>query len=371
MKIAIEAQRIFRQTKHGMDIVILEAIRELQKCDTINEYYILTAPGSDRCLQESSNFHIIEIKCPSYPLWEQVALPYALSKIKPDVLHCTSNTAPVFCNIPLIITLHDIIFLEKKQYANKSLYQNLGRLYRRLVVPRILSKSKKIITVSDFERENICKRTNIPSEQIVTIYNGYNKRFRPIQDFKEITGKYIKENDYILFFGNTDPKKNTSRMIKAYALYLERSKDKRPMLILDMSLSLVDQILKEEKIEHIRPFIHCPGYIENSDLPYIYNGAFVFIYPSLRESFGLPILESMGCGTPVIVSNTSAIPEIAGDGALYIDPYDEQDIANKLLLIETDEQLYQNLREYGKSRVNLFSWEKTARGLLEEYKSWQ
>ena len=143
------------------------------------------------------------------------------------------------------------------------------------------------------------------------------------------------------------------------------------MLILDMSLSLVDQILKEEKIEHIRPFIHCPGYIENSDLPYIYNGAFVFIYPSLRESFGLPILESMGCGTPVIVANTSAIPEIAGDGALYIDPYDEQDIANKLLLIETDEQLYQNLREYGKSRVNLFSWEKTARGLFEEYKSWQ
>ncbi|MFT4223042.1 glycosyltransferase family 4 protein [Dysgonomonas sp.] len=371
MKIAIEAQRIFRQTKHGMDIVILETIRELQKYDTINEYYILTAPGSDRCLQETSNFHIIEIKCPSYPLWEQMALPRTLSKIKPDVLHCTSNTAPIFCNIPLIITLHDIIFLEKKQNANKSLYQNFGRLYRKLIVPRILSKSKKIITVSDFERENICKKTNIPPAQVVTIYNGYNKKFHPVQNFQEITRKYIKESNYILFFGNTDPKKNTSRTIKAYALYLEKSKHKRPMLILDMSLSSVEQILKEEKIEHIRPFIHSPGYIENSDLPYIYNGAFVFIYPSLRESFGLPILEAMGCGTPVIVSNTSAIPEIAGDGALYINPYDEQDIANKLLLIETDEQLYQNLVEYGKSRVDLFSWEKTARGLLDEYKSWQ
>ncbi len=369
MKIAIEAQRIFRKTKHGMDIVILEVIRQLQKCDTINEYYILVAPGSNRCLQETSNFHIVEIKCPSYPLWEQVALPCTLLKIKPDVLHCTSNTAPIFCNIPLIITLHDIIFLEKKQNTNKSLYQNFGRLYRKLVVPRILSKSKKIITVSDFERENICKKTNTPPEQIVTIYNGYNKKFHPIQDFQEITRKYIKDNNYILFFGNTDPKKNTSRTIKAYALYLEKSKYKRPMLILDMSLSTVEHVLKEEKLEHIKPFIHCPGYIDNSDLPYMYNGAFVFIYPSLRESFGLPILESMGCGTPVIVSNTSAIPEIAGEGALYINPYDEQDIANKLILIETDEQLYQNLVEYGKLRVELFSWKKTAKSLMNVYNS--
>lgn len=369
MKIAIEAQRIFRQTKHGMDIVILEVIRELQKYDTINEYFILVAPGTDKCLQETPNFHIIEIKCASYPLWEQIALPWTLSNIKPDILHCTSNTAPIFCNIPLVLTLHDIIFLEKQQNTNKSLYQNFGRLYRKLIVPRILSKAKKIITVSDFERGNISKKTNIPSEQIVTVYNGYNKKFQPILDFHKVTEKYIKEDNYILFFGNTDPKKNTFRTIKAYALYLEKSKDKRPMLILDMNQSTVEQILKEEKIEHIRSCIHCPGYIKNSDLPYIYNGAFVFIYPSLRESFGLPILESMGSGTPVIVSETSAIPEIAGDGALYIDPYNEQDIANKLLLIENDEQLYCRLVEYGKSRVNSFSWQNTAQNLMNVYNS--
>ena len=108
MKIAIEAQRIFRKEKHGMDYVALETIRELQKIDQQNEYFILVSPGDDVCLQESANMHIVTVNWPSYPLWEQIGLPLALKKIKPDLLHCTSNTAPVYGNIPLVLTLHDI-----------------------------------------------------------------------------------------------------------------------------------------------------------------------------------------------------------------------------------------------------------------------
>ena len=119
MRIAIEAQRIFRINKHGMDLVALETIRELQKIDTANEYFIFVSPGPDHCLQETANTHIIEINCKTYPLWEQVALPHALKKIKPDLLHCTSNTAPLHCTIPLILTLHDIIFLEPRRNSNK------------------------------------------------------------------------------------------------------------------------------------------------------------------------------------------------------------------------------------------------------------
>lgn len=370
MKIAIEAQRIFRKTKHGMDIVIIEAIHELQKHDTTNEYYILVAPGPDCCLTETPNFHIVEVKCPCYPLWEQIALPVALSKIKPDILHCTSNTAPIFCNVPLIITLHDIIFLEKQQNNNKSTYQTLGRLYRKLIVPRVLSKSKKIITVSNFERENICKHVNVNTNKIITIYNGFNnQKFHPISNYDHITLKYIDKSNYILFFGNTDPKKNTVRTLKAYALYVLQSAKPLPLLVVDLNKSEVERIIKEERIDHIKPYLYCPGYIKNSDLPYIYNGASVFLYTSLRESFGLPLLESMGCGTPVIASKTSAIPEIAGDRALFINPFNEQDIADKLLLIENDAKLYKELSEYGKQRVHLFSWESCAKKLIDIYNS--
>ena len=134
MKIAIEAQRIFRTNKHGMDFVALETIRELQKIDHTHEYYILVAPGEDHCLEESPNFHIVEIKCPTYPLWEQVALPLAIRHIKPDIVHCTSNTAPLCCPAQLVLTLHDIIFLEKRVHNNRSMYQNMG-WYSRWAAP--------------------------------------------------------------------------------------------------------------------------------------------------------------------------------------------------------------------------------------------
>ena len=112
MKIAIEAQRIFRPDKHGMDFVALETIRELQKRNDGNEYYIIVAPGADRCLEESANLSIVEVACPTYPLWEQTALPLAVKRLGADLLHCTSNTAPLCCPVPLVLTLHDIIYLE-------------------------------------------------------------------------------------------------------------------------------------------------------------------------------------------------------------------------------------------------------------------
>ena len=112
MRIGIEAQRIFRKNKHGMDYVVLQEIKELQQMDTKNEYFVFVAPGEDHCLEDTKNVHIIEIGGNFYPIWEQITLPNAAKELKVDILHCTSNTAPIFCNIPLILTLHDITFLE-------------------------------------------------------------------------------------------------------------------------------------------------------------------------------------------------------------------------------------------------------------------
>lgn len=368
MRIGIEAQRIFRVNKHGMDFVALETIRELQKIDKENEYFIFVSPGENRCLEESDNMHIVEVDCPSYPLWEQFGLPNAVKRIKPDLLHCTSNTAPINTPVPLVLTLHDIIFLEKRQSSSKSWYQEMGWYYRKLVVPRVLPKCKKIITVSHFEKNRICKALQLPESQITTVYNGYNTHFSPHALQPEIIKKYINADDYLFFLGNTDPKKNAPRVLKAYSAYLEKSSFKRHLLIADLKEDFIDDILKQENIKEIKPYLSFPGYIFNKDLVALYNGAFAFLYPSLRESFGIPMLEAMACGTPVIAGNTSAMPEVAGSDALLADPYSVEDIANKILSLENDKVLYQQQIDYGLKRVKLFSWRKSAESLLEIYR---
>lgn len=369
MRIAIEAQRIFRPNKHGMDFVVLEAVRQLQKIDKVNEYFIFVSPGEDRCLKESDNVHIIEVHCPTYPLWEQMALPQAVKKVAPDLLHCTSNTAPIHTPVPLVLTLHDIIFLEPRQSGNKSWYQNMGWYYRRMVVPRILPKCRKIITVSHFECNRIREALQLPEDKIMAIYNGFSSHFRPLDQTKAVTAKYLPDTEYLFFLGNTDPKKNTPRTLKAYSLYLKQSQCKRPLLIADLKPEYVDEILKENKIEDIRPYLYMPGYIPNTDLPAIYNGAFAFLYTSLRESFGIPLLEAMACGTPVITSNTSSMPEVGGEGAILTDPTDEHSIAGKLLELEKNPSFYQKQKGLGLERVKSFSWEQTARSLLKLYQS--
>lgn len=368
MKIAIEAQRIFRVNKHGMDFVILEALKRLQKLDTVNEYFVFVSGGEDKCLTATSNMHIIELKCPTYPLWEQVALPLAVKKVKADLLHCTSNTAPILCNVPLILTLHDIIFLEKRQHASKSLYQNMGWYYRKFVVPRILPKCRKIITVSKFECNRIREALQLDTDKIIAIYNGYNSHFKPMEDYYEVTREYLPEKEYLFFLGNTDPKKNTARVLTAYGLYLKKSSVKLPLLIADLKEEIVNGILKEAAIEEIKPYLRFGGYIKNTNLSAVYSGAKAFIYTSLRESFGIPILEGMACGTPVITSDTSAMPEIAGDGAVLVDPFKVEDIAEAILKLENDKEYCNKQIEYGLERVKKFSWEATAKAMLELYR---
>ena len=367
MKIGIEAQRIFRKNKHGMDYVVLQEIKELQQIETENEYYVFVKPGEDCCVESSKNVHVIELNYHSYPLWEQWALPRAAKKYGVEILHCTSNTAPIWCDIPLVLTLHDIIFLEPRDKQNHSLYQNMGWLYRRLNVPRILDKCRRIITVSNFEMENIISKLDIPRERMAMIYNGYNDWFKPIEDKDEIYKKYIAESGYFFFLGNTDPKKNTERTLVAYSKYLEQSNVKRKLLMADLDADYLNGIIERNHTENIRNNIVMPGYIVNSDLPYIYNNAYAFLYTSLRESFGIPLLEAMACGTPVITSNTSSMPEIGGKDAILINPERSNEITQMMLRLETDQDFYEQQRKIGLERAKLFSWRKTAENLLRLY----
>jgi glycosyltransferase involved in cell wall biosynthesis len=198
-----------------MDMVALELINELQKIDHENEYVIYVKPDEDtETLKETANFKIVELGGGPYPTWEQFALPKAAKKDGCDILHCTSNTAPVNPGMPLIVTLHDIIYLEGISIFKKggTWYQKFGNMYRRYVVPAVVKKSDKIITVSKFERNRINEFFKFPdnNERLVAIYNGVTEHFKPINDkteLKRVKDKYNLPDRFIFFLGNTDPKK--------------------------------------------------------------------------------------------------------------------------------------------------------------------
>ena len=369
MRIGIEAQRIFCKNKHGMDYVVLQEVKELQKMDKKNEYFVFVAPGEDPCVEDMRNFHIIEIGGHSYPIWEQFTLPKAVKELNLDMLHCTSNTAPIRCKIPLILTLHDITFLEPKDKNSSVFYNNFDWYYRRFIVPKILKKCQRIITVSNYEMQNIMTKLGIPQERMAMIYNGYTEWFKPLADTEQVYKKYIEEPGYFFFLGNTDPKKNTERTLIAYSKYLEKSEVKRKLLMADLDKEYLNDIVENNHIENVVENIVMPGYIVNSDLPYIYNNAFAFLYTSLRESFGIPLLEAMACGTPVITSNTSSMPEIGGPDAILVNPENPDEIANNMLRLEEDDQFYRKQEEIGIERAQQFSWQQTAEQLLNLYES--
>lgn len=229
MKIAIEAQRIFRKEKHGMDYVALETIRELQKIDQQNEYFILVSPGDDVCLQESANMHIVTVNWPSYPLWEQIGLPLALkNQTRPAALH-KQHCPCVWKHSTGAYTARHYLS-RKKQGKNQSMYQRLGRFYRKIIVPQILTKCKRIITVSHFECNRISHFLHIDKQLLVAVYNGYSQHFIPIWNAQAITARYIKNHPYLFFLGNTDPKKNTARVLQAYRIYLKNPVSPFPCL---------------------------------------------------------------------------------------------------------------------------------------------
>lgn len=354
-----------------MDVVALELIRHLQQIDRENEYFILVKPDEDnRVLRETGNFRILEIPGGAYPLWEQIALPKILKKIKPDLLHCTANTAPLNINIPLVLTLHDIIFMDRIGTGRGSRYQRYGNRYRRWLVPRVLPKCHKIITVSDFEKHKIERYFPLREGQLHTVHNAYSHSFRKIGDtglLQKYKEKYRLPDQFILFLGNTDPKKNAQNVLKAFKLLHQKTGGRIQLVMPDAGQDFLNNILGRDDETNVRQSIHLTGYIPNDELVYIYNMASLFLYPSLYESFGIPILEAMACGTPVITSNLAAMPETAGEAALLVDPADPSAIAGAMERLLTRGELRENHIGAGLHHVHSFSWEATAQNVLSIY----
>lgn len=372
MRIGIEAQRIFRTKKHGMDIVVLELIKALQLTDKENLYFIFVKKGEDTsCLKETDNFKIIEVPGLTYADWEQIFLPYYANKYKLDLLHCTSNTAPLLYPGTTVVTLHDVIFLERNvRSATYNWYQQMGRVYRKFIVPASIRKARHVITVSEYEQKRITDILKINSKNISVVYNAFSKHFAVKLDAvkeKSVRDFYKLPQQYIFYIGNTDPKKNIFNTIRAYRNYCISVPDPLPLVIADVTDSFLDTVLEKTQTTLLKDKIRLTGYIHNADLPTIYACASLFLYPSLRESFGIPLLESMASGTPVITSNTSALPEVAGKAAILVDPFNEKQIGETMAQVLTNQKQSQDLIERGYERIRSFSWALSADKLLSIY----
>lgn len=375
MRIGIEAQRLFRAKKHGMDVVALESIRAIQQIDSSNEYVIFARPGADiSCLQPARNTTVIFVSGVSYADWEQVHLPNAVRKSGVDILHCTSNTAPLNCPVPLVVTIHDIIYLEKtvSGMETASFYQRMGHLYRRWNVPLIARHANQIITVSEYEKQRIREHLPGVSHKLDVVYNGVGEQFcsAPTDSKRtEIRRKYGLPDTYILFLGNTDPKKNTLGTIRAFIEYAASTPEHIPLVIVDYEIEKIQKCLKQGGHPELADSIYQVDYVSPTDMPVLYSLATLFLYPSLRESFGLPILESMAASTPVITSDRTSMPEVAGSAAVLVDPERPEDIAQMIRILTTDVALQSVLIERGIERAANFSWKSTANSLRSIYTS--
>lgn len=371
MKIGIEVQRLFRKERFGIETSALELIHELHKLKTKHSIVVLTKKGTNQNLFKGcEEFKVRPVAGKIFIDFEQFFLPLAAWNEKLDILHCTGNTTPIFCPVPIVQTLHDIIFMDPIPTTD-SLYQRFGNYYRRFIVPIVTKKSKAIITVSEYEKNRIVERLAIPEKKIHVIHNGINNRFQKNKDESSLaifSKKYSLPKKYILFIGNNSHRKNPERVLKAYIQYCNKKGPAAlPLVTPGLSKEFVTNYLKTVKQGLIQDKFYTPGYIETNDLPLLYSGSALFLFPSLSEGFGMPVLEAMACGVPVITSNTSSLPEIAGDAAKLINPLDAEALANAIEELLENQPLMSELSIRGLRHAEKFRWSTVAEKTMEIY----
>ncbi len=315
------------------------------------------------------SFSQTRIKIYNDPIYSIVEQFKWLSKINPfGLLHIPHYNAPLFYPGKLIVTVHDVCHLAMKQFFPGM----LKRIYSGPFLKRILNKADQIITVSNFSKSELIKFFQIPAEKITVIYNGVGPIFRPIpaEESLKTIRKYNLPDAYLLFVGNIKRHKNIVGLINSYDLAQQQNPDLPPLVLLgqytDLKrdipevIELVQRLLSKKKILFT-------GVLPTSDLPAIYTRASLFLFPSFYEGFGLTILEAMACGTPVITSNTSSIPEVVHDAAKLINPYDNEMISNAILELAEDTALQEDYRNKGFQLARQYSWKTSAEQHLRIY----
>jgi glycosyltransferase involved in cell wall biosynthesis len=370
-KIGIDARLINK--RRGIGNICYNFLKEINKI--VPDFKFIAYIDSEKIPEELQDSNIISfssLKPSFYPFWEQFLLPLIAQRDGVALLHSVANTFPLLLpqTIKQVVSINDVMFLLPKDQmpSSPSLYQTLGRYYSKLIVKSGYSSIDKIITISEFSKTDILHQLNINSSKVVPVLLGADL---PQQTFIEQKISIFESRElnspYILALGARDPRKNTTLIIKAFSALKKQFTSPISLVISGLDQSGIEQFSNLVRELGLEGCIHLLGFIDRSDLDALYSQASCFLYPSLYEGFGLPLLEAMAHGTPVISSNTTAIPEVAGDAALLVNPTSKDEIVAALLRILTDNVFKETLKQRGLERVKLFSWRQMAEQILQTY----
>jgi len=355
----------------GIGVYTENLVKKLNEIDFHNNYFLIHYERSTQDIYLENSEIIIPQKSflnkmpGSYSFWRYYTLPKELKKYKLDVIHDPYELGPLSFSNPAakIITIHDLtplLFPEHFKSADVWLH--------RLLFSKTIKNVDKIITVSEYSKKDIIEHINAPEDKIEVVYNGKSEIFHPHteNEVEEIKKRYNLPSEFILCVGGLHPIKNIPRLLKAYKKVLE-SGYWQPLVIVGKKVDKWDPIFQTISQLGLEDKVLFTGHINDNDLSLLYSAAEVFVYPCLYAGFGLPPLEAMACGTPVISSNNSSIPEVVGDAGILIDPYQVYDISNALVHVLDDKSMQKKMIKKGKKQAELFSWENAARETLNIY----
>jgi glycosyltransferase involved in cell wall biosynthesis len=368
LRIAIDAHSVGTGLG-GNERYATNLIEALAEIDQTNRYtlYVTKREAMERFGNRWPNFSV-RSTLPHTPL---IRIPLTLSaelrRNPVDVLH-VQFTAPPFSPCPVVVSIHDLSFEHLPQT-----FTWRSRKQLRITVRRTARQASQVIALSEYARDDIVKTYQLSPDKIRVIPLSAGDHFRPISDEEElqrVRQTYGIEGEYMLSVGAIQPRKNLGRLVAAYSrLHDAKPEGKLPKLVLAGKCAwLYDETLRAIKDLGLSDSVILPGYVPESDLPALYSGALCFIYPSYFEGFGLPPLEAMQCGVPVIVGNRTSLPEVVGDAAILVDPFDVNSLAAAIEKVISDSDLRARLSVKGLARSKLFNWRETARQTLAVYR---
>jgi glycosyltransferase involved in cell wall biosynthesis len=368
MRIGIDATALPPQPV-GAGYYIINLIRALSLLKTEHQIVVFAQKARRGLfeLSEESTLEWVSVsdKNPAIRLiWEQAAFPGLVRRHKVDLLHSLHYTRPLKLPCKSVVTFHDMTFLLFPQFHTRA-----KRLFFPLAIRYSAASADAIIADSENTRQDAIRLLGISPQKIFGVPLGVDERFRPFTDpfiLSQVKEKYTLPDHFILYVGLVEPRKNLSLLVESYKNLISEGIP-HPLVIVGRLGWMYQSVLKEIERLGLKDRVHFTGYIPFQDLPMVYNLADIFVYPTVYEGFGLPPLEAMACGTPVITTAVSSIPEHVGDAGILVPPNDARAITRAMAAVLSDAALKEKLIERGPKQASYFTWERTARKTLQVY----